>query len=65
MIRLRNTSPAFSGSFEPDRSCAPQLLRLSWKNEDCQVTLSANLKSLSFIIEEINGEAGNKIFSYS
>ncbi len=64
MIRLRNNSPAFSGSFETDRGCLPHLLKLSWQNLDCRVTLSANLKTYSFIIEEINGEAG-RTFRYN
>jgi sucrose phosphorylase len=62
MIRLRNTSPAFKGEFEIELT-QPHLLRMDWRQGDCQATLQADLKSLSFAIEHSSGDE-RKLRSY-
>jgi len=55
MLRLRNTSPAFSGTLEVASTEADRLL-LRWTNGDASATLDADLASESFTITHVMGD---------
>jgi sucrose phosphorylase len=59
LIRLRNTSPAFSGDLELIGS-DPERLQLCWRKENKGLLLDADLKDHSFTIDEIDSNDNRK-----
>jgi sucrose phosphorylase len=49
LIRLRNSHPAFSGSFE-SLACGPHELRLRWSQGDASIELAVNMMTLDHVI---------------
>jgi sucrose phosphorylase len=61
MLRLRNTSPAFGGELTIN-SMNEHSLQLMWKYQQCEATLNADLRDLSFTItHEENSHIENVI----
>ena len=50
LMRLRNTSPAFSGALTIEDG-KDEELKLTWENGSARASLQANLKSFAFHIE--------------
>lgn len=55
MLRLRNTSPAFSGTLDVGKTDRDRLL-LTWTSDDATATLDADLASGAFTIVERRGD---------
>ncbi|MBK5938647.1 glycosidase [Halochromatium roseum] len=63
LIQLRNTCPAFQGSFEVHPTDEHHL-RISWRNGDSLATLDADLRNSSFNISASDGTGEEKRLSY-
>jgi sucrose phosphorylase len=50
LIRLRNTSPAFSGEMQI-QDTEPHRLHISWRHPQASATLEADLRDLSFTVD--------------
>jgi sucrose phosphorylase len=64
MLRFRNSFPAFG--FDAKLKIigsSPEILKLSWENQDCSATLEANLKNFSFQITATD-EKGNVVYNF-
>ncbi|RDH83410.1 MAG: glycosidase [endosymbiont of Seepiophila jonesi] len=64
LMRLRNTSPAFDGELtvsSTDEHC----LHLTWKYQECAVTLNADLRDYSFSITHKKNAHDENVMSYS
>lgn len=64
LMRLRNTSPAFDGELtvsSTDEHC----LHLTWKYQECAVTLNADLRDHSFSITHKKNARDENVMSYS
>ncbi len=64
LMRLRNTSPAFDGELtvsSTDEHC----LHLTWKYQECAVTLNADLRGYSFSITHKKNARDENVVSYS
>jgi len=64
LIRLRNTSSTFSGELkvrEADEHC----LKMTWKNQACETTLSADLRDHSFIVTHRDDDGVEESLSYN
>jgi sucrose phosphorylase len=63
MMRLRNTSPAFSGKLilaDTDE----HRLHMTWKNQGCSATLHADLRDFSFNISHQSDSGNETVLSY-
>jgi sucrose phosphorylase len=64
IMKLRNTSPAFGGELTIG-SANEQSLSLTWKNQECEAALNANLRDLSFTITHKNNTRVENVISQS
>ena len=64
LIKLRNTSTAFNGKLTVSNT-EEHCLHLSWKNQQCVVTLNANLHDYSFSITHKVNNSDEDVLSYS
>lgn len=55
LIRLRNTSSAFRGQLEIVPTDQHRLV-MRWRHADCTATLCADLRELSFSVEQVRGD---------
>jgi sucrose phosphorylase len=63
LIRLRNTSPAFSGELTVS-STDEHRLQLTWKHQECAATLNADLRDYSFSITHKENASDENVLSY-
>ena len=63
IMRLRNTSPAFYGELTVS-STDEHRLHLSWKHEECEATLIADLCDHSFSITHTQNDSDEYVMSY-
>ncbi|NNJ97011.1 MAG: glycosidase [Gammaproteobacteria bacterium] len=63
LIRLRNTSPAFTGQMEV-LTTEPWLLHISWQHSDTKVTLKANLRNHDFTVLQDIGSGEEVLMSF-
>lgn len=60
MIQLRNTHPAFNGSFTVN-NCSDHELSLTWTNQDKNATLRVDLMNNSSVITYSDGSSGREL----
>lgn len=60
LIRLRNTSPAFTGEMEVVKT-KPHCLQISWRHPQASATLKANLRKLSFTVSRGDGSGTEEV----
>ena len=65
MIRLRNTSPAFSGEMELKSQREPHILEIKWGYKNSFAALKADLKTFSFHIEHTDSSGNYQRYSYN
>jgi len=63
LIRLRNTSPAFTGEIQIIDT-EPQLLHIHWQHPDATATLKANLGTHGFSVSYDDGSGEKVLMSY-
>jgi sucrose phosphorylase len=63
LIRLRNTSPAFTGEIQIIDT-EPQLLHIRWQHPDATATLKANLGTHGFSVSYDDGSGEKVLMSY-
>ena len=63
LMRLRNRSPAFDGKLEI-HSSENHRLHLTWKNNDCEATLNADLSGYGFSVTHQGGDCEDYVTSY-
>lgn len=63
LLRLRNTSKSFLGTFKINSSLENEL-DLEWTNNDCSAHLQANLETHKFTITVNEGGCENKVFVF-
>jgi sucrose phosphorylase len=63
LMRLRNTSPAFTGKLEVTDTEEHRLC-LTWKNHACTAALDANLRDLSFTVTHTDHAGKKSLLSY-
>lgn len=65
LIRLRNSWPAFSGSFTIHQREAPELMHISWQNEEnWSAVLKADLKQHKFSVSYQAPGSAEKVLDY-
>lgn len=63
LIKLRNTSPAFSGNLNI-ADTDENILNLAWKNKDSIASLTADLHTLNFSITYTNSAGNEEIITF-
>jgi sucrose phosphorylase len=63
LIRLRNTSPAFSGSLEIE-DLGEHRLYMTWRNDDSKATLDADLRAMAFVISHQDEDGDETVRAY-
>ncbi len=63
LIRLRNTSPAFTGQIQIIDT-EPQLLHIRWQHPDATATLKANLATHGFSVSYDDGSGEKMLMSF-
>jgi sucrose phosphorylase len=63
LIQLRNTCPAFQGSFEVHPS-EDHALRIGWRHGDATATLDADLRNSSFRVSADDGQGNQQRLSF-
>ena len=63
LIRLRNTSPAFSGDIRIHET-EPQRLHISWRHPQANASLEADLRDFSFTVECHDAQKGQARLSF-
>jgi sucrose phosphorylase len=64
LMKLRNTSPAFSGQLEIHDTEA-HLLHLAWRHQECTATLKANLRDHSFSVSTTDDAANDQTMIFT
>jgi sucrose phosphorylase len=64
LIRLRNTSPAFSGTMQIAEA-EPHLMHVTWQHADATATLRADFRDHSFTVTHRNGADERLVVSIS
>jgi sucrose phosphorylase len=60
LIRLRNTSPAFSGEMKIIES-EPHVLHITWQHPEASATLKADLRNHGFTVSRGNGDGKEEV----